>query len=185
MTPPVPTTLRLILGDQLNPNHHWYDTPRPDVIYVMMEVREETTYVRHHAQKILGIFAAMRDFAKMLKTADHRVRYVTINDSSNRHSIIANLEALVAHYGASHVEYQLPDEWRLDQALRQWADRASQDTRSVAYKARSTAHAFANSAQRRKHQVLMTADGRRGRLAWRTCPADSGRRFHPADSGLA
>lgn len=201
MTPPVPTTLRLILGDQLNPNHRWYETPRPDVIYVLMEVREETAYVRHHAQKILGIFAAMRDFAKMLKTAGHRVRYVAIDDPSNRHNLIANLEALVAHYGATRVEYQLPDEWRLDLALRQWASGAGQDARNVAHKASGIAHASGNKvqanpplaitatdsdhfhttrdeaaqlfkgrkqwlmehfyrAQRRKHQVLMTADGK-------------------------
>ena len=54
------TTLRLILGDQLNPLHSWFAEPRPDVIHVLMEIRQETDYVLHHAQKILAIFAAMR-----------------------------------------------------------------------------------------------------------------------------
>ena len=62
------TTLRLILGDQVNPQHSWF-TPSPKgvdsgVVYVLMEVRQETDYVLHHAQKILAIFAAMRDFAR-------------------------------------------------------------------------------------------------------------------------
>ncbi|RYG07749.1 MAG: cryptochrome/photolyase family protein, partial [Chitinophagaceae bacterium] len=54
--------LRLILGDQLNINHSWFREPErsasSDVMYVLMEVRSETDYVVHHAQKVLGIFAA-------------------------------------------------------------------------------------------------------------------------------
>ena len=30
------TTLRLILGDQLNPRHRWFAEVRPDVIYLLM-----------------------------------------------------------------------------------------------------------------------------------------------------
>ena len=60
-------TLRLVLGDQLNPLHPWFREVRPDVVYLLMEVRAETDYVVHHAQKVLGIFAAMRDFARQLK----------------------------------------------------------------------------------------------------------------------
>ena len=177
--PPSPT-LRLILGDQLNPNHRWYNKVQPEVIYVLMEVREETAYVRHHAQKILGIFAAMRDFAKMLKTAGHRVRYITIDDPSNRHSIIANLDALVAHYIAARVEYQLPDEWRLDRALTQWAARVTQGADALTVAATDTDHFYTSRddaaqlfkgrkqwlmehfyrAQRRKHSVLLAADGK-------------------------
>ncbi|HAY10316.1 MAG TPA: cryptochrome/photolyase family protein, partial [Thauera sp.] len=70
--------LRLILGDQLNAAHSWFRSPRPDVLYVMMEVRSETDYVRHHAQKVLAIFAAMRAFAAALQAAGHRVRYLKI-----------------------------------------------------------------------------------------------------------
>ena len=63
-------TLRLVLGDQLNPLHSWFGEVRADVVYVLMEVRSETDYVHHHAQKVLGIFAAMREFARQLKAAD-------------------------------------------------------------------------------------------------------------------
>ena len=56
------TTIRLILGDQLNPLHAWYDHIREDVVYVIMEVRQETDYVLHHAQKILAILARMPDY---------------------------------------------------------------------------------------------------------------------------
>ena len=113
-------TLRLLLGDQLNPQHPWFGTLDASVVYVLMEVRQETDYVLHHAQKILAIFAAMRDLARHLRAAGHRVRYVAIDDASNRQSVTGNLAALVAHYGAARFEYQLPDEWRLDAQLRVW-----------------------------------------------------------------
>ena len=57
------TTLKLILGDQLNALHSQFKTIDDDTVWVMMEVRQETDYVLHHAQKIVAIFAAMRDFA--------------------------------------------------------------------------------------------------------------------------
>jgi len=114
-------TLRLILGDQLNPLHSWFDTCDAQVVYVLMEVRSETDYVLHHAQKVLAIFAAMRDFADRLRAAGHRVRYIGLDDPSNRQSLVENLGALVAHYQAQSVQWQAPDEWRVDAALRQWA----------------------------------------------------------------
>ena len=49
------TTIRLVLGDQLNPRHPWFADVRQDVVYLMMEVRQETDYVLHHAQKIIAI----------------------------------------------------------------------------------------------------------------------------------
>jgi len=167
-------TLRLILGDQLNPLHSWFREPRGDVVYVFMEVRSETDYVRHHAQKVLGIFAAMRDLAAQLKAQGHRVRYVAIDDPSNRHSITANLDALVAHYGAATVQYQAPDEWRLDQALREWAAHCGAAAQMVDSEHFFTtrdeaAKQFAGKKQwlmesfyrqqRKKHRVLMTPDG--------------------------
>ncbi|MFN6135693.1 MAG: cryptochrome/photolyase family protein, partial [Bacteroidota bacterium] len=60
--------VRLILGDQLNENHSWFSSVDPSVVYVMMEVRSETDYVRHHAQKVIAIFADMRRFAGALRS---------------------------------------------------------------------------------------------------------------------
>ncbi|HZG20577.1 MAG TPA: cryptochrome/photolyase family protein [Herbaspirillum sp.] len=114
-------TLRLILGDQLNTQHSWFDVVDPDVVYLLMEVRSETDYVLHHAQKILAIFAAMRAFAGHLRAAGHRVRYLRLDDPSNRQSLVDNLTALARHYRARQVQWQMPDEWRVDQALQQWA----------------------------------------------------------------
>jgi len=109
--------LRLILGDQLNAAHSWYREHRDDVVYVMMETRSETDYVRHHAQKVLALFAAMRRFAQALQAAGHRVHYLRIGDAANRHDIAANLAWLAAHYGASSLACQLADERRVDALL--------------------------------------------------------------------
>ena len=113
------TTLRLILGDQLNAQHRWLTEVDDAIVYVMMEVRQETDYVLHHAQKILAIFAAMRDFARQLREAGHRVHYIAIDQPQSARSITGNLDALAAEYGAQAVQYQAPDEWRLDQQLYQ------------------------------------------------------------------
>ena len=124
-------TLRLLLGDQLNPEHAWFDSVDANVVYVLMEVRQETDYVLHHAQKILAIFAAMRDLARHLRAAGHRVRHVAIDDASNRQSLTDNLAALMAHYNAKRFEYQQPDEWRLDAQLRDWCAAQAIETQAV------------------------------------------------------
>jgi deoxyribodipyrimidine photolyase-related protein len=111
------TTLRLILGDQLNPLHNWFAQSDESVIYTLMEIRQETDYVLHHAQKVIAIFAAMREFARHLATQGHRVQYLKIDDPDNSQSLLSNLDDLIARYLITRFEYQLPDEWRLDQQL--------------------------------------------------------------------
>ncbi len=115
------TVLRLILGDQLNRRHSWFAETRADVVYVFMEVRQETDYVLHHAQKILAIFSAMRQFAEELNQAGHRVDYCRIGDADNRHSFPANLDKLIARYQATGLHWQQADEWRLDRQLHEYA----------------------------------------------------------------
>jgi deoxyribodipyrimidine photolyase-related protein len=113
-------TLRLILGDQLNPQHAWFATVDPGVVYVLMEMRQETDYVLHHAQKMLAIFAAMRDLARVLEQAGHRVFYLAIDDPANTQTLPGNLTALLAHHDCKHFEYQSPDEYRLSQQLQEF-----------------------------------------------------------------
>jgi deoxyribodipyrimidine photolyase-related protein len=90
--------LRLILGDQLNSQHSWFSNIDQNIIYVLMEIRQETDYVRHHIQKILIFFAAMRQFAQELQNQGHRVHYVTISNPENTHSLVKNLENLILLY---------------------------------------------------------------------------------------
>lgn len=110
-------TLRLILGDQLNASHSWLENTDQDILYVLMEMRQETDYVRHHIQKVVAFFSAMRNFHESLLKAGHEVIYLRINDPQNRQSIAGNLEWILEEYPIQKFEYQLPDEYRLDQLL--------------------------------------------------------------------
>jgi len=49
-------TLRLVLGDQLNPRHAWFETVDSGILYLVAELRQETDYVRHHVQKVCAFF---------------------------------------------------------------------------------------------------------------------------------
>jgi len=115
---PQPKTLRLILGDQLDELHSWFKTPDKNVTYVMMEIRQETDYVKHHIQKVAAFFAAMRAFSARLKELGHQVIYLRLNDRQNLQSIPANLQHLLTTQKYGRMEYQLPDEYRLDMQLK-------------------------------------------------------------------
>ncbi|HGY0985108.1 TPA: cryptochrome/photolyase family protein [Aeromonas salmonicida subsp. salmonicida] len=113
--------LRLILGDQLNASHSWFRTPDPDVCYLLAELRQETDYCRHHRQKVLAFFAAMRAFAAALTKAGHRVCYLTLDETKHWPNLPALLDAQIIHHQASRFAWQSPDEWRLATQLEQWA----------------------------------------------------------------
>jgi len=110
-------TLRLVLGDQLNENHSWFQKVDENVVYVLMEVASETDYVTHHIQKVIGFFAAMRNFSKKLKSEGHTVVYIYLNDLTNQQTFAGNLGQLITENNFSTFEYQEPDEYRLDQLL--------------------------------------------------------------------
>ena len=110
--------LRLVLGDQLNENHSWFKKIDRDVTYVMMEIRQETDYVKHHIQKVAAFFAAMRTFVEKLRRLGHRVVYLKLDDRENRQTIDGNVVDLVKKKNITRFEYLLPDEYRLDTQLR-------------------------------------------------------------------
>jgi deoxyribodipyrimidine photolyase-related protein len=118
-------TLRLILGDQLNLQHGWFGQVREDMVYVLMEVRQETDYVTHNLQKMTGFFAAMRQFALDLSRKGHRVIYIRLDDPENEQSIEQNLRKLVKQEKITRFEYLFPDEYRLDRQLETIASRLS------------------------------------------------------------
>ena len=82
-----------------------------------MEMRQETDYVNHHVQKVVGFFLAMRNFAEDLQKQGHRVIYLRLDDPDNQQSLSAQLPLLIEKEGITRFEYQLPDELRLDQLL--------------------------------------------------------------------
>ncbi len=112
-------TLRLILGDQLNLNHSWFEKVDDEVTYCLFEMRQETDYVSHHIQKVVAFFLAMRNFSKELKAAGHQVIYFTLDEKENLQSLPLNLLFLIEKHGFTKFEYLLPDEYRLDKQLKE------------------------------------------------------------------
>lgn len=168
-----PKILRLILGDQLNYNHSWFKTKAASVTYVMMEIRTETDYAGHHIQKIVAFFAAMRNFANWLYNEGHRVTYIKLNDPRNQQTFETNLSAIIADEQVTHFEYLLPDEYRVDQLLKNFTaslfiTNSVSDTEHF-YTNRTELGTFFESqktfimenfyrAMRKKHHILMDHD---------------------------
>ena len=165
--------LRLILGDQLNINHSWFKETSSDVTYLMAEMRQETDYVTHHIQKIIAFFTAMRNFASTLKEKGHQVVYYTVNAPNNPQNLPDLIHQVLAETKATHFEYQLPDEFRLDTQLHDLAAALPLETRGVDtehfYTDRNTLAQFFHGKKqflmesfyrmmRRKHSVLMQGD---------------------------
>jgi deoxyribodipyrimidine photolyase-related protein len=119
----MPTThhsiVRFILGDQLNYQHSWFSQRDNNVLYVLMEMRQETDYVTHHIQKVVGFFAAMRAFAQWLEAEGHHVLYLKLDDNRNLQSLPDNLQWIIEKHRCKKLQYLLPDEYRLDEQMRQ------------------------------------------------------------------
>ena len=109
--------LRLILGDQLNTNHSWFQEKDTDTIYCLFEMRQETDYVQHHIQKVVGFFFAMRSFSSELSAKNHKVIYYKINDQRNKQDLVKNLLQIIQEEEIVQFEYLSPDEYRLDKQL--------------------------------------------------------------------
>jgi deoxyribodipyrimidine photolyase-related protein len=166
-------TLRLLLGDQLNSNHSWFQTVDDSVTYLMMEVRTETDYAKHHIQKVVGIFSAMHSFCDELRAAKHQVVYIYLNEATNLQSFEKNIQALVQQNDFTHFEYQYPDEYRLDEVLKMVEKQLSIPTSVVDsehfFTTRNELGVFFEGkktfllesfyrAMRRKHMILMDGD---------------------------
>ncbi len=133
-------TLRLILGDQLNVRHSWFEQQDQGVLYVLMEVRSETDYVKHHIQKVIGFFMAMRLFGEQLKEAGHQLHYLQLDDPRNQQRFDANCLSLIQQHHIQSFEYQEPDEYRVDEHLKQFV--AQLNTRGIRTQVFSTEHFF-------------------------------------------
>ena len=128
---PVRMKLRLLLGDQLNLQHPWFDTVDNNVTYALMEMRQETDYAPHHIQKVVAFFGAMRQFAKALKKQGHQVIYLRLDDTQNQQTLPENLTFLIDQLSVDYFEYQYPDEYRLDQQLKDFCNGINLNTQAV------------------------------------------------------
>ncbi|GAA4806421.1 cryptochrome/photolyase family protein [Litoribaculum gwangyangense] len=166
-------TLRLILGDQLNIKHTWFKETNDEVLYCLFEMRQETDYVKHHIQKVIGFFAAMRQFAHDLKSQGHQVVYYKINDENNTRNLAKNLSNLIKEHSIEAFEYMLPDEYRLDLQLANFCKELNIKSSTVSsehfYTKRNDLEQFFKGKKqylmenfyrdmRKKHDILMVGD---------------------------
>lgn len=110
--------LRLILSDQLNLQHSWFDSVDNDTVYLFVEMLGVNPRVKHHIQKVVAILLSMRCFATELKVKNHRVEYFGISDEEFSNNLEGLIQHLVDRFKIEKFEYQLPDELRLDQDLK-------------------------------------------------------------------
>lgn len=106
------TKLRLILGDQLNAHHSWYQAQDSDTLYLIAELHQEATYVPHHIQKIQAFFCAMHSFATALEQAGHQTLHLTLDDTKG-FTLIELILHICAQKQIQVFEYQQADEHRL------------------------------------------------------------------------
>lgn len=111
-------TLRLILGDQLNHKHSWFNGDQDHVIYHMAEMRQETDYVKHHIQKVVAFFMAMRGFKSWMDERGFENIYYELDHEDNQQDLVKNLKSIIKKHNIEKFEYLAPDEWRLDQQLK-------------------------------------------------------------------
>ncbi|MDT0575036.1 cryptochrome/photolyase family protein [Croceicoccus sp. F390] len=112
------TVLVPILGDQLSPDlASLRGCTKEGTVLLLMEVREETTYVRHHKQKIVLILSAMRHFAEAMRADGWTVDYIELLDPDNTGSFSGEITRAAARHNAKAIRIVEPGEWRVLQDL--------------------------------------------------------------------
>ncbi|MEO1657061.1 MAG: cryptochrome/photolyase family protein [Pseudomonadota bacterium] len=116
--------LRLVLGDQLTREVAALKDadPAQDVI-LMAEVMEEATYVRHHKQKLVFLFSAMRAFAETLRQEGFTVHYTALDDAQNTGSLFGEVQRAFAEEGLDELVVTSCGEYRLADEMTTWARR--------------------------------------------------------------
>ncbi|MFT5084506.1 MAG: deoxyribodipyrimidine photolyase-related protein [Lentisphaeria bacterium] len=110
-------TLRLILGDQLNVQHSWFKGPDEGVLYVIAELKQEASYVKHHIQKICAFFLAMENFADALISGGHHILHLSLDDTAQYNTFSDLITSLAKRFSVKTFQYQQPDEYRMLQQL--------------------------------------------------------------------
>ncbi len=118
------TILVPVLGDQLSHDlASLRAVDRAAAVVLMAEVSGEATYVRHHRQKLVLVFAAMRHFADRLRAEGWTVDYRRLDAPDNRGDLTAELEAAATRHGATRVVAVTAGEHRVIAAQQGWAER--------------------------------------------------------------
>ena len=115
------TILVLVLGDQLSSSISALDGADPaDTQVLMVEVAEETGYVRHHEAKLAYILSAMRHHAEALKAAGWQVDYVRLDDPDNSGSFTGEIARAIQRHAPARIQVTEAGEWRVAAMLDGW-----------------------------------------------------------------
>lgn len=114
-------TLIPVLGDQLSLDlSSLGGAEKAESVIVMMEVAEETSYVRHHRKKIAYILSAMRHHADALRREGWTVDYVTLDDPDNAGSFTGEVARAVERHAPDRIVVTESGEWRVAAMLDSW-----------------------------------------------------------------
>ncbi len=113
-----------ILGDQLTRTlSSLRGRTKDDSVILMMEVWDEATYVKHHKQKIVLIFSAMRHFAAELRDAGWSVDYIKLDDTGNSGTFTGEVARAIERHSPRAIHVTEASEWRVQQAIEEWPDK--------------------------------------------------------------
>jgi deoxyribodipyrimidine photolyase-related protein len=114
-------TLIPVLGDQLSLGLSSLERSDPAAsVILMMEVAEETTYVRHHKTKLAYILSAMRHHAEALREAGWQVDYVRLDDPDNTGSFTGEVARALQRHAPDRIIVTEAGEWRVSAMLESW-----------------------------------------------------------------
>ncbi|MGD9265725.1 MAG: cryptochrome/photolyase family protein, partial [Lysobacterales bacterium] len=115
------SALRLVLGDQLSASIATLsDIDKQADKVLMVEVAEEATYVRHHQQKLVLVFSAMRHFADELRNKSVQVDYVHLDSDGNTGSFSGEVERALKRHQCERLVVTEPGEWRVREMMQAW-----------------------------------------------------------------
>lgn len=115
------SALRLVLGDQLSRGLSSLRDIDPKNDHVLMvEIHDETTYVKHHKQKIVLLLSAMRHFAEELRQEVLAVTYVKLEDKGNTGSFTGELTRAIKKLKPKKLVVTEPGEYRVRAMMDEW-----------------------------------------------------------------
>ncbi len=117
------TTLIPILGDQLSLDlASLKDADLETSVLLMMEVADETIYVKHHKAKIAFILAAMRHHAQALRERGWTVDYIKLDDPDNHGSFSGEIARAIERHAPDCIAITEAGEWRVREMIENWED---------------------------------------------------------------
>jgi len=110
--------LVLVLGDQLDSESAAFDgfDPSQDAA-LLIEAREEATYVPQHKIRLVLFFSAMRHFREHLRAKGWRTHYSRLDDPDNLGSLPDELRRYYNRLKPQGVVVLAPGDWRVQAAL--------------------------------------------------------------------